>query len=241
MKVLKLKKGHEEEVESEGTWAISYGDMITLLLSFFVIFFTTDFDKQKQQTLNEHVMADIIALDFISDKKLEKQASGTTDLQGSGTQKLSEKFAGDLAKVEVIPWKENLIVKFSDVSFFKSGQVELTKEGEKVIRAFSEKYLPYAGQYKLSVKAFTDRRKVLKVTGRFKDNLELSALRAVSAMRELEKTGIPLTRIDIAGYGEMVKIQNYLGKVDQLTDEQKNALSRTIVMIIKPEKEESFL
>jgi flagellar motor protein MotB len=51
MKFVNLSKDHEEEVESEGTWAISYGDMITLLLSFFVIFFTTDFDKKKMQDM----------------------------------------------------------------------------------------------------------------------------------------------------------------------------------------------
>ena len=40
----KWKKKYEEveEVDSEGSWAVSYGDMVTLLLTFFIIFFTTD-------------------------------------------------------------------------------------------------------------------------------------------------------------------------------------------------------
>ena len=29
----------EGEIDSEGSWAISYGDMITLLLTFFILFF----------------------------------------------------------------------------------------------------------------------------------------------------------------------------------------------------------
>lgn len=258
MKFIKLKKQHEEEVESEGSWAVSYGDMITLLLSFFVIFFTTDFDKKKQQDMNEHFMSDIATIDFgeTSKKKgVDEESAVAVTAQTSAEALMdnlmaqvngkpsagSDNYFGNLSKVEVIPWKNNLIIKFKEISFFRSGQVELTGEGEKVLKAFSEKYMPYAGTYKLSVKAFTDRRKVVKVTGRFKDNLELSALRAVAAMRELQKDGIPISMMDIAGHGEMVKIQNYLESSNVMTEEQKNALSRTIVMIIKPEKEESFL
>lgn len=40
MRKRKLKKIHSQiHTDSDGSWAISYGDMITLLLSFFVIFF----------------------------------------------------------------------------------------------------------------------------------------------------------------------------------------------------------
>lgn len=226
----------EEEVETEGTWAISYGDMITLLLCFFVIFFTTDFDKKKNDKMNQQVVAEILDLNL----GLAKSGINTHHKEQKKTANLEE-FSGILPEVEVIPWENNLIVKFSNISFFDSGKVDLTDEGQKTLKQFVEKYIHYAGNYKLSVKAFTDRRKVRQVSGRFKDNLELSALRAVAAMRELKANGIPITKIDIAGYGEMVKIQNYLMNIENLNEQQRNALSRTIVMIIKPEKEESFL
>lgn len=233
----KSLSGHiEEEVESEGSWAISYGDMITLLLSFFVIFFSTDFDKKKNEDQTELVRSEIASVDFMS-----KESSPIHETASKKDEFLNHDLNLSNAKIEVVTVKNNLLVKFSGVSFFKSGSVDLTPEGAKVIRDFSEKYIPYASVYGMSVKAFTDQRKVIKKKDRFKDNLELSALRAISAMRELQKSGIPLTQMDIAGLGELVELQKHLGLEKEMSREQKNALSRTIVMIIRPTKEKSYL
>lgn len=232
----KLSSNHiEEEVESEGSWAISYGDMITLLLSFFVIFFSTDFNKKKKEDQTEQVRSEIASVDFL--KTETQKISGTAQKQHS----IKNNIVLNDAKIEVIAVKNNLLVKFSGISFFKSGSVELTPEGAEVIRSFSEKYIPYASVYGMSVRAFTDQRKVIQKRNRFKDNLELSALRAISAMRELQRSGIPLTQMDIAGLGELVEFQKYIGLEKEMSEEQKNALSRTIVMIIRPTKEESYL
>lgn len=225
-----------EEVESEGSWAISYGDMITLLLSFFVIFFSTDFEKKKNEEQTELVKNEIASVDFLS-----KESKSITETKSKKEDFLNHDLNLRNAKIEVVTVKNNLLVKFSGVSFFKSGSVDLTPEGAKVIRTFSEKYIPYAGVYGMSVKAFTDQRKVIQKKDRFKDNLELSALRAISAMRELQKSGIPLTQMDIAGLGELVELQKHLGLEKEMSVEQKNALSRTIVMIIRPTKEKSYL
>lgn len=235
----KLSSNHlEEEVESEGSWAISYGDMITLLLSFFVIFFSTDFDKQKKEEQTELVRSEIASVDFLKNETSRTEVVRNLDQL---ERKVQSNISLNDAKIEVIAVKNNLLVKFSGISFFKSGSVELTSEGAEVLKSFSEKYIPYASVYGMSVRAFTDQRKVIQKKNRFKDNLELSALRAISAMRELQKSGIPLTHMDIAGLGELVEFQKYIGLEKEMSEEQKNALSRTIVMIIRPSKEESYL
>lgn len=237
----KLSSSHaEEEIESEGSWAISYGDMITLLLSFFVIFFSTDFDKQKKEEQTELVRSEIASVDFLKDEANKSDEVRYSNKKESQIQ-IQNNISLNDAKIEVIAVKNNLLVKFSGISFFKSGSVELTVEGAEVLKSFSEKYIPYASVYGMSVRAFTDQRKVIQKKNRFKDNLELSALRAISAMRELQKSGIPLTHMDIAGLGELVEFQKYIGLEKEMSEEQKNALSRTIVMIIRPTKEESYL
>jgi chemotaxis protein MotB len=248
----------EEEIETEGTWAISYGDMITLLLSFFVIFFTTDFDKNEKQKLNQHMLTELQAVDFgepLAREVVGDQVDQIHDLNQQLWKIMGEKknhsMIADLenlddstipkVEMDIIPWNENLIIKFSKVSFFESGEVDLTEQGEQTLNKFVEKFSKYIGAYTISIKAFTDKKKVRSTNPRFKDNLELSALRAVSAMRHIQKQGVPLSQIDIAGHGELNKIKNYLKNQDQLTQAEINSLSRTVVVIIKPEREESFL
>jgi len=55
------------EIDSEGSWAISYGDMVTLLLTFFIIFFAADkfkmqkalkLDLMEKQTKQTQALAD---------------------------------------------------------------------------------------------------------------------------------------------------------------------------------------
>jgi flagellar motor protein MotB len=44
------------EIDTEGSWAISYGDMITLLLSFFIIFFSTDQEKDRMKAMESALL-----------------------------------------------------------------------------------------------------------------------------------------------------------------------------------------
>ena len=54
MSTLRTKK--HEEVDAEGSWAISYGDMITVLLAFFVMFFSVDFKDEEKELINSSLI-----------------------------------------------------------------------------------------------------------------------------------------------------------------------------------------
>jgi flagellar motor protein MotB len=221
---------HEKEADSEGTWALSYGDMITLLLSFFVIFFTTDPQEVKLEKMNRH-------LTF----QLENLVPAVVPAS-SGTNVGPEIMMPDLPGLTTRAHQvgENIVVTFQATSFYGSGAVVLTNEGEMLLKNFAEKYLPYSGNYRLAIKGFTDKRKVVKRKRPFKkydDNLELSALRSLSAMRVLQANGVPLNRMEIAGAGELELIDRVLPRKEGLTEEELNSYSRTIVLVIQPVKE----
>lgn len=227
-RALKKQSYAEAEVDSEGTWALSYGDMITLLLSFFVIFFTTDFKREKVDQLNRH-------LSFTLEEAKEIRPQDKV-----GTLKVPKIELPDMKTITV---GELVIVSFGPISFFDSGSVDVNVDGEKRLRAFAEKFLPYAGNYRLSLKGFTDKRKVRvdpELHRKYEDNLELSALRSLSAIRILQRSGVPLSRMEIAGVGELEAISKILPHTEGLTEKEINALSRTIIVVISPEKE-SFL
>jgi chemotaxis protein MotB len=223
-----------DDVDTEGSWALSYGDMITLLLLFFMIFFNLDPQKEKYQAMQLALIRD---LDFKAtpdgglDDTLRVGAEGGTGV----TESLVSEWGG-----RVTPVGSKILVEFPGVSFFEFGQVGLSRAGTEQLRRFVDSYLPYAGSYLLAVRAFTDNVPVMD-RGRFTDNLELSSLRSIAALRQLQRLGIPLKRMRAEGYGE-------LRLPEKLVQEQLHSASRSgdkgirnarkIVLVIEPESED---
>lgn len=207
MRKVTRRASHPPEADTEGTWAISYGDMITLLLSFFVLFFTMDPKKEKAQGLMDSLKVSLADLQ-----------SGQSGTSGSDIVKTQPKVltpqldvAVKEANLHFVDFNKKLIVDFNDISFFKSGEIQVTDEGVAVLRAFAQKYLPYAGSYMLQIQAFTDMQPVRELKNRrYKDNLELSALRAIAAMRVLQQFGLPLSMMTLSGLGEIKNTHDFL-------------------------------
>ncbi|MBC7715069.1 MAG: hypothetical protein H7177_17110 [Rhizobacter sp.] len=232
----KLQQEVHEEHGSDELWAISYGDMITLLLSFFVIYFSIDPKKTDQEKVDNHLITHFKMLDLTETKK------------STSVMQFEKNHIGDAPKFEplknakITKIDDRLLVTFDSMEFFKTADIDPNNQGIATLQAFAAKFMPYAGMYKVSIKAFTDTRAV-KNGHRFKDNLELSALRALAALRIMQKAGIPLSRMEIAGYGEMNKLSTLVDskQLAVLTEKEIKNISRTIVLIIKHENEQSVL
>jgi flagellar motor protein MotB len=234
----KLAQHSVEEQENDELWAISYGDMITLLLSFFVIFFSTDFKKDQSDKLDEHLISSFKVFD-IENKKVMNPAVTPLDTG----KKLDEAPKFELLKnAKITKLNDRLLVTFDKMMFFDTAQIEPTTDGQATLNAFAKKFVPYAGLYKISIKAFTDQRPV-KGGHRYIDNMELSALRALAALRVLQKAGIPLDKLELAGYGEMNKLHALLTpeKMKELSGTELQDISRTVILIIKHDNEQSVL
>lgn len=221
-----------EDVDGEGSWAISYGDMVTLLLCFFILFFTTDHSKDHQQRLTKTLL-DVM-----------KSASAPSVPTASADVGLGKNADGGLDNEMVKVWDgaahqvgDKLVVEFPGISFFKSSATDLTEDGQAALRRFVSLYMPYAGQHTLSIRAFTDRRKVTRGAHRYEDNLELSALRSVATMRYLRKLGIPPEQVRLGGHGELVTTAEELARLPAAERSQKEFdLARRVVLVIEPER-----
>ncbi len=230
MRTLERKK-HIEHVDSEGSWAISYGDMITLLLSFFVLYFTVDHNKVKANKLEEALMVRLNERGIKAPEEALKQQLNMGVTPGQGVDPL----VIDKMGAKVFQDGSKLIIDFPDVSFFNIGAVEPTYAGTKELNKFAETYIGFASTHTLSIQAFTDIRKVNENAKRYTDNLELSALRGVATMRVLQKAGIPLNRMKIGGYGELVETQEKLMKLQNEKDPLK--YTRKVILTIEPQRE----
>lgn len=223
---LSLSPKEAEHEDSEGSWAVSYGDMITLLLSFFVVFFTTDPQKEKVQRMSNHLGFELESLRPIYKGMVEQVTimSNPIDYQEWKNLNIKAENVGD-----------SIVITFGAVSFFDSGKTSLKESSLRILEAFAEKYLPYSGSYTLSIRGLTDKKPVTPGRHSYQDNLELSSLRSISAMRFFRKKGIPLKRMEIAGLGELKAIETILPNKDTLTPQEIDAISRTLVLVIKPD------
>jgi chemotaxis protein MotB len=243
----RVRRIRDEEVDSDGTWAISYGDMVTLLLTFFILFFSVEPRNTKK---NDGISDMRISMNQVNNSMGSTGntgSAGSTESQSNANAqnlisktdiKTLEKLVEDL-NGELIPYGKRLIVDFPGVSFFKSGKIPLTAKGAEVLREFYRIYLPFMDKYNLVVEAFADVKKVRQdIRVRFKDNLELSALRGVSAMRILQEAGIPLRRMRTAGLGEIELTIEQLSNKTATSPSQLLDLARRVILVIEPEEKQ---
>lgn len=221
MKFNKLRAPVQSE-EIENNWAISYGDMITLLLGFFVIFFNI-----KTETVNLNLIK----------KNLDKHfddAKGQPGRNVAEIKDLAQKMNPPLITnnlINTIKIKSNLegeriIVEFPGISFFKSSTSDLTKEGKSALKEFAKALDQHMGEFRLVVRGYTDA-KPPKTNFKYKDNLELSAFRSIAAIRLLATEGVKLEHMRIAGFGE--------ASTDRSAKDEKFLESqRKVVIVIEP-------
>lgn len=218
---------HHAEVDTEGSWAISYGDMVTLLLTFFIMFFAADkFIREKT-----HIQLDLKPVT----ERFDHNVSTQEDTATYPSKEALEKLKGKVYKVG-----NRLVVEFSGVTFFDSGEIGLNKNGSTALAGFYKMYQPFAGTYQLGIRSFTDTRKVQQKPGRrFHDNLELSALRSIAVMRQLRDHGVPLTAMKLSGYGEMAITMKALEALPESKRKPTSIddLARTVILVIEPKEE----
>jgi chemotaxis protein MotB len=216
-----------EEEADEGSWAISYADMITILLAFFTIFFSFDHSAQDEDLLERSMLTSLIST--LEPATIESNASQTDPL----LQWREVMIDGQELVVEKIDRYRYAII-FKGLSFFDTGSVVLKQQVKANIDDIASKLMPYMGSMRLKLHSFTDPRPVLQVQGRkFDDNLELSTLRSLSVYRELKARGIPENRLEIVGGG--VLPQDFYQRHFAANEELDFSLMRTTVIILDRE------
>ena len=108
----------------------------------------------------------------------------------------------------------------------------MNEYGKVLLGRFIDKYIPYAGKFRVKIQAFTDDRPVSRSEHRFKDNVELSALRSISVLRYLQNHGVPLNRVEIGGKGIMSKNALKVLGLETASLKEVRKMSRTIALVL---------
>src|SRR5690606_25463464 len=154
--------------DTENNWAISYGDMITLLLGFFVLFFNI-----KSQVLDMNLIKKDLD-EYFSSKPGPVQQNVVGQKDGKVTSPLYSSDVANSFKIRSNMDGERILIEFPGISFFESGNHTLTKEGKEALGEFSKAISKHLGSFRLVVRGYTDG-KPLKHQKVYQDNLELSA------------------------------------------------------------------
>lgn len=215
----KLRSTQAPEGDHNSNWAISYGDMVTLLLTFFILFFSISKNSNEirivQKEISQHYNQENWPKPDVTWGKGRYPTSEMTDFDRS--KDLKTTIQGN-----------KLIVEFPKVSFFTTGSFQLTSAGERALEDFGNIFKKFTGQMRLVVRGYTDSRPVKLTKWKpYKDNLELSSLRAISALRSLNAAGVPFDLLRIGGYGET-------DKSGTISKEEISKFDRKIVLVIEP-------
>jgi chemotaxis protein MotB len=232
LKRILRKRESTDDTDAEGSWAISYGDMITLLLTFFVLFFNVNTKKNETKELLQKAI--------MTEFGVEKGASKEDQAKEAPRMSMGDQKDGELEANTLKEWGgtlhrdgDKVVIEFPNTTFYDLGKVDVKEQSVKVLQQFANKYVKFAGTSSLSIKAFTDSVPV-RNSQRFHDNLELSALRAIAAMRVLQHSGIPLDRMKISGHGETLT-----RKPSSETDangaiKTPDEFARKVILVIEP-------
>ncbi len=183
----------EDEDELSAFWLITYSDMTTLLLTFFLLIYAftmlgEDSQKTLLDSLNVVSTGDNATLDKASSLELEKAAKEIANMLGKN---------GDDA-----PWvniaETEVTVGLPASITFASGKAELTPRAEGYLRKAAA--LLMKAKCPVRVEGHTDN--VPTGRGKFKSNWHLSVARAQDVARLLMEEGLDPRYLQVVGYAD---------------------------------------
>ncbi len=207
--LLSRKKSGLEDEENLERWLLTYADLITLLLAFFIVMYSVSrVDSSKFVRISE---------------AFTTAFKGYVDLDSELKQQLSSKFAinkrlrhGNLVELRKQIDKisvqlelgtslitehlsHGLVIHVSESALFGPGKAELTSRAENILDLISLQLLKIPNH--IRVEGHTDNLPIN--TDMFPSNWELSTARAINCLRHLIEThDFPPDRISALGYAE---------------------------------------
>lgn len=213
-RVTARRRPREDGVQTR--WLVTYADMVTLLLTFFVLLFAfSELDAQRFETFlvalqgafgvldgGPRVLQDDSVFEDLNELRLEDiiRPELLAQLQGvyAGIGAfVAERGLGDSLQVDYS--ERGVVVRFADRVLFDLGRADLKPEAVAILDQLAE-FLRTIPNH-VRVEGHTDDLPINNE--RFPSNWELSTARATNVVRYfIEKHGLDPTKFSAAGYGE---------------------------------------
>jgi len=180
----------DDPVAEEGheTWALSYIDLLLLMVTLFVLLLSFQQKEVEQRAIKEEARPRIESPTVVPARAFLDQ-SYLSDLKG---------------KVSVVQERDVIKLAMSDSILFLPADAALSRSGEQVLDelAVMLKQRPWH----ILVEGHTDNQPI--ATPRYLSNWELSSARATSVTRYLISRGIGPQRLSAIGYADTRPLQS---------------------------------
>lgn len=220
-----MKRKEDEPKKGAPAYMNTYGDMVTLLLCFFVLLFsmsTVDADKFEALTssltasigifsggetiqMDTNVLQNGMSYFPVQDTTLSLQGvsarqQALTETQEELSEYIQSKDLDD--KVTVEKTGEEIIMRFADVLLFDTGKAAIKAGAVPTLSAIGEQLKSYMEQgYILNIEGHTDNVPIQ--TSQFPSNWYLSSARAIAvASFYIDEMGFDRTKVTCVGCGE---------------------------------------
>ncbi|SFH90169.1 chemotaxis protein MotB [Tindallia magadiensis] len=201
------QKSSKHEIELSNSWIITYSDMITIMLCFFIVFFIfADSESHSLQQMKSILSDQVEDLQEKNVQLQEERNQLANKIFGSNDDEASRQ--GFLAfleekeledQVELIQNERGLMIRFKDSVLFPSGSAEVSSQGFELLEEIGSKLGDI--QNSIIVEGYTDNVPIQ--TARYPSNWELSTARATTVARYLiYEVNLSEERVSVAGFGE---------------------------------------
>jgi chemotaxis protein MotB len=211
------KKKCPECEECLPAWLAAFGDLMSLLLCFFVLLLSmSSMDAKKVSEAIGSLSGAMSVLEGgtkteISKKRIQEstpiesqdetsEAVNRVQQAANDANEMMEKAQGPEVSVEEA--EDGFVIKLPAALLFKPGSAKIENQDALLfLKRIALIIAELPNELQVSVQGHTDNTNPAP-TSPFKDNWELSAARAISVLRELELDGVDPARMFAAGFAQ---------------------------------------
>ena len=204
--------------DQEEVWLLTFADVITLLLAFFVMLLTiSEVNEGKMEALKEGLSQSVTKGQIDTPlKDIKTMVENAFELNG----------VSNLTQVEIN--KDGVSIELNNVLLYPSGQSSLSGNALEVIQSLARSLEPYIKQhYEIWVEGHTDDIPIH--TDKFDSNWELSASRATTIVKAFLSQGISADQLVASGFADSRPKETDL----ELSLQEEREMNRRVVIHIK--------
>ncbi|MBU8921021.1 MAG: flagellar motor protein MotB [Bacteroidales bacterium] len=211
-------------------WMVTYGDLMSLLLCFFVMLVSmSSITESKFREAMGSLLGALGVMSFDS-TPLRMENLTKTERYDEEIERIREEFnefkmylkdEGLDEVIEVFETDEGMLIRMEDPVLFPVGRAEMNDTGREILKKLTFMLIDFESD--IRIEGHTDDIPIN--TSKFPSNWELSAGRAISVLRLMNSSGVPGIKLTAIGRGEYHPI------IENTSDENRSQNRRVEIFV----------